>query len=80
MSGILYAVWGSLPLLGSLALVHDRLGAGTPGVSLVGALAFGLAAGMARERSESLLAPILFHWICVGGVWLAAVYGKSLGL
>jgi membrane protease YdiL (CAAX protease family) len=80
VSSILYAVWTSLPLLGSLALVHDRLGAGAPGVSLIGALAFGLAAGMARERSESLLTPILFHWICVGGVWLTAVYGKSLGL
>jgi membrane protease YdiL (CAAX protease family) len=32
-------------------------------VPLAGSLLFGIASGMARERSESLLAPILFHWI-----------------
>ncbi len=35
-------------------------------LNLIGLLIFGLACGMARERSESLVAPILFHWLAVG--------------
>jgi membrane protease YdiL (CAAX protease family) len=41
------------------------------GLNLAGLLIFGLACGMARERSESLVAPVLFHWISVGlvAIW-----------
>ena len=38
---------------------------------ILGALLFGIAAGMARERSESLVASVLLHWICVAGVLAA---------
>lgn len=34
------------------------------GLGLVGAFLFGLACAMARERSESVLIPLLFHWFC----------------
>lgn len=42
-------------------------------LALVGALLFGLAAGMARDLSESLLPPLLFHWVAAGALVLAAV-------
>ena len=38
---------------------------------LGGAFAFGLAAAIARERSESVVAPVAFHWLCAAGVLLA---------
>lgn len=31
---------------------------------LAGSLTFGIASGIARERSESILASVLFHWLC----------------
>jgi membrane protease YdiL (CAAX protease family) len=31
--------------------------------SLPAAVMFGIALGMARERSESIVAPILLHWL-----------------
>ena len=35
------------------------------GLGLLGAFLFGLACAMARERSESVLVPLLFHWFCM---------------
>ena len=32
---------------------------------VVGAVIFGIASGIARERSESVLASVLLHWVCV---------------
>ncbi|MEE8583298.1 MAG: CPBP family glutamic-type intramembrane protease, partial [Acidobacteriota bacterium] len=35
------------------------------GLGVAGAFLFGLACAMARERSESILVPVLFHWFCM---------------
>lgn len=60
-SGLLAFPW--LPALDDFTLLA---------LSSVGLMLFGLACGMARERSESLAAPILFHWLAVGlvAIWL----------
>jgi membrane protease YdiL (CAAX protease family) len=39
-------------------------------VSLPAAVMFGTALGMARERSESIVAPILLHWLCAAALLL----------
>jgi hypothetical protein len=54
----LYAPWGAV--LAALALVQAPP-AGAIGAPIWGGLVFGVAAALARERSESLLAPILLH-------------------
>ncbi|HEU4342190.1 MAG TPA: CPBP family intramembrane glutamic endopeptidase [Candidatus Binatia bacterium] len=33
-----------------------------------GALTFGIASGIARERSESILASVLLHWVCAAAL------------
>ena len=35
-----------------------------------GALIFGIASGVARERSESILASVLLHWVCAAALLL----------
>jgi membrane protease YdiL (CAAX protease family) len=35
-----------------------------------GALIFGIASGIARERSESILSSVLLHWVCVAALLL----------
>jgi len=68
LSAGLYAVWGAvLPRL-PIALTQTMLGGPAP---VLGALVFGVAAGMARERSESIVSPILLHWIGIAVVLLA---------
>jgi membrane protease YdiL (CAAX protease family) len=37
-----------------------------------GAAAFGLASGAARERSESILASVLLHWVCAAALLLSS--------
>src|SRR5207249_1631406 len=51
-----------------IALTQSMLGGPAPAL---GALVFGVAAGMARERSESIVSPILLHWIGIAVVLLA---------
>jgi membrane protease YdiL (CAAX protease family) len=46
---------------------------GTIAVSFVAALVFGFACGYAREQSESLLPPLLFHALAVVVVHLAGL-------
>jgi membrane protease YdiL (CAAX protease family) len=62
-SSLLYAPWALLPLLDAAPPPFARLESFAWCAPLAGSLLFGLASGMARERSESLLAPILLHWI-----------------
>lgn len=38
---------------------------------VVGAATFGIASGIARERSESVLASVLLHWICAAALLLS---------
>ena len=40
-------------------------GAAVIGLELAGTLIFGICCAMARERSESIVAPLLFHWFCI---------------
>ena len=40
-------------------------GATAIGLELVGTLIFGICCAMARECSESIVAALLFHWLCV---------------
>jgi membrane protease YdiL (CAAX protease family) len=37
-----------------------------------GALVFGIASATARERSESILAPVLLHWLCTAALLLSS--------
>ena len=37
-----------------------------------GALIFGIASGIARERSESILSSVLLHWVCVAALLLSS--------
>ncbi len=37
-----------------------------------GAVIFGIASGIARERSESILASVLLHWVCVAALLLSS--------
>ena len=36
-----------------------------------GAVIFGIASGIARERSESVLASVLLHWVCVAALLMS---------
>jgi membrane protease YdiL (CAAX protease family) len=57
ISSVAYAFWALVPFHAPTALVGMRTGAA--------ALLFGICCGMARERSGSLLAPILMHCSCL---------------
>jgi membrane protease YdiL (CAAX protease family) len=62
-SSLFYAPWVLLPLFDATPPPFARFEGFAWCVPLAGSLLFGIASGMARERSESLLAPILLHWI-----------------
>jgi membrane protease YdiL (CAAX protease family) len=72
-SALLYAaaagLWGGAPVV--LAGWLPALAPAAP-VPLAGALVFGLAAGLVRERSESVVTPILLHALCAALVLAAA--------
>lgn len=75
VSTLLYAPWCALPLFAAPALPPTwGLEAAAPYLPAAGGLVFGAAAGMARERSESLLAPMVFHWLGVSTVLLVAAF------
>ncbi len=54
---VLYALWSLIPFL-------PLYSAGAP-MKIAGAALFGLSVAVVRERSESLLPPLLFHWATV---------------
>jgi len=58
ISSLLYAPWSLLPFL-PFFFSPDA------GLTFAAALLFGLSAGMARERSESLLPCLILHWSCL---------------
>jgi len=73
VSAVLYA-------LGGLVLQSPAIGVTTsfgawPLAPLLGALVLGAAAAMARERSESIAASLLLHWLAVAAVLLARAQG-----
>jgi membrane protease YdiL (CAAX protease family) len=71
VSAVLYALWGALLQLPSIALARAMPWGTSAWPPLLGAVVFGAAAGMARERSGSIVPPILLHWFCVAAVLLA---------
>jgi len=53
-----------------IASVAALAGTGAP-LPLAGGFVFGVATGLARERSESVAASVLLHWLALGA-WLGA--------
>jgi membrane protease YdiL (CAAX protease family) len=81
LSALLYALWtgAAVALAGTLGPVRlaDPLLPGPPlPLACAGALLLGLSLGVARDRSESLLAPILLH--VLAGTWVAALGALTL--
>jgi membrane protease YdiL (CAAX protease family) len=72
ISGVFYALWSSFPVL-------PFFGQGWA-LTFVAALVFGLSAGMARERSESLLPCLILHWSCVIMLLVLPSYSLDLPL
>lgn len=73
LSAVLYGLFGVLLQLPPLALTRTMPWGTGVWPALLGAVVFGAAAGMARERSESIAAPVLLHWFCVATVLLACM-------
>jgi membrane protease YdiL (CAAX protease family) len=69
LSAALCTAWQ--PLLLRLGIAVDVSVLGAP--ALAGGLLLGVATGVARERSESVLAPITLHWLALAAL-LAAPY------
>jgi hypothetical protein len=63
VSGALYAPWGIVLAAASVVALPGSASAWNAPVW--GSLVFGVSCAMARERSESLLPPLLFHALCV---------------
>jgi hypothetical protein len=77
-SAVLYALWGAVLHHPSIALTRATFERSAYVLPLLGGVLFGAAAGMARERSESVTVAIVLHWIGVAAVlllrarWLAS--------
>jgi membrane protease YdiL (CAAX protease family) len=69
-AGCLALPWGStwepLPQL-------ERLAGPDVALSMAGALIFGAAAGIARERAESVAAAVLLHWVSLAALLALAI-------
>ena len=70
ISGALYG----LVFLSFLSFTSGQLQMSHWFVSLPAAVMFGTALGMARERSESIFAPILLHWLCAAALLLVSKF------
>jgi hypothetical protein len=71
LSAGFYALWGAILRHPAISLTQPIAGGPASALPVLGALLFGAASGMARERSESLTVSILLHWIGVVAVLLA---------
>jgi hypothetical protein len=69
LAAALYAAWGSV--LHSLSLTDPLVGTTHPAIPFIGGLVFAAAAGVARERSESVASAIVLHWLCVAFALIA---------
>jgi len=74
LSGLLYALGGLVLRSPALGLMPPAAGSAAL-AALLGALVLGVAAAMARERSESITASLVVHWAAVAAVLLARAYG-----
>lgn len=73
LAAALYATWGSVLQSSGMALADPLVGTTHPLVPFVGGLVFAAAAGVARERSESVASAIVLHWFGVMIALLAHV-------
>jgi len=71
-----YALCGAILRHPAISLTQALPGGPNSGLPLLGSLLFGAAAGMARERSESIAVSILLHWIGVVAVMVAPYLGS----
>jgi membrane protease YdiL (CAAX protease family) len=65
ISAALYALWTVVLQHPWVALADPMAGAAHIAIPVAGALVFGAAAGVARERSESIASAIVMHWVCI---------------
>lgn len=77
LCSLLYAAWtlpfwivSGSPLVRISAAFAPALAPLPIAAFLLGTALFGLAAGMARERAASLAAPVVFHYLALGGLLL----------
>ncbi len=76
LSAGFYALWSAILRHPAISLTQAIPGGPDSALPLLGTLLFGAAAGMARERSESIAVSILLHWIGVAAVLLAPYLGN----
>src|SRR5436309_2625063 len=76
LSAGFYALWGAILRHPAISLIQAIPGGSDSVLPLLGALLFGAAAGMARERSENIGVSILLHWIGVAAVLLVPYLGS----
>lgn len=65
IAAALYALWTVVLQHPWVGLADPLAGAAHVAIPITGALVFGAAAGVARERSESVASAILLHWVCI---------------
>lgn len=68
ISSVVYAAASCLLLLG---ISDGQLRISQWPVILTGSLAFGVASGLLRQRSESVIPSVLLHWTCAAALLLA---------
>ena len=68
ISAVIYAA-GSLLLF--LSVSRGEIQITQSLLIVVGSVIFGIASGIARERSESILASVLLHWLCTAALLLS---------
>jgi hypothetical protein len=75
LSATLYWIWGLLLAHPGLAFIQPPVGSAEIPVAAaqLGPVVFGIAAGMARERSGSIVAALLFHWLSIAAVLAASL-------
>ena len=78
-SAVLYALWGTVLHHPSIALTRVTFERSASALPLLGSVLFGAAAGMARERSESIAVAIVLHWIGVAAVLLVHARWLAFG-
>jgi membrane protease YdiL (CAAX protease family) len=68
ISAVIYAA-GSLLLF--LSVSRGEIQITQSLLIVVGSVIFGIASGIARERSESVLVSVLLHWLCTAALLLS---------
>jgi hypothetical protein len=74
ISAALFAAWSAVLGLAPLSLTQTPLGTSNASGPLLGSLILGVATGIVRERSESIVPAILLHWLCVAAVLFAPAH------